>query len=125
MGFWIYMLMTDLLIPLTMIGFGCAFLKKAPNKINCVFGYRTTMSMKNRDTWDFAHQYCGKLWLRWGLILLPCSIIPMLFLIDKSTDEIGIFGAVLMFVQMIPLVGTIIPTERALKRTFQQNGKRK
>ena len=125
MGFWIYMLMMDLLIPLTMIGFGHTFLKKAPNKINCVFGYRTAMSMKNRDTWDFAHQYCGKLWLRWGLILLPCSVIPMLFLIGKNTDEIGILGTIIMFVQMLPLVGSIIPTERALKRTFDQNGKRK
>ncbi len=125
MGFWVYMLCMDLLIPLTMILFGRAFLKKSPNSINRVFGYRTAMSMKNRDTWDFAHQYCGKCWFLWGLILLPCSVIPMLFLFGKNTDEIGIFGAMLMFVQMIPLVGVIIPTEWALKRTFDQNGRRK
>jgi len=125
MGFWIYMLCMDLLIPLTMIGFGRFFLKRAPNQINCVFGYRTAMSMKNRDTWDFAHQYCGKLWLRWGLILLPCSMIPMLFLNGKSTYIIGILGVILTFLQMIPLVGSIISTERALKRTFDRNGKRK
>lgn len=125
MGFWIYMLCMDLLIPLTMLGFGRAFLKKAPNIINCVFGYRTAMSMKNRDTWNFAHQYCGRLWFLWGLILLPCSVIPMLFLLGKSTDEIGTFGAVMMFVQIIPLIGTIIPTERALRKTFDQNGVRK
>ena len=23
-------------------------------------GYRTSMSMKNKDTWEFAHKYCGK-----------------------------------------------------------------
>ena len=91
MGFWIYMLIMDLLIPLTMLGFGRAFLTKAPNKINWVFGYRTAMSMKNRDTWNFAHQYCGRLWFLWGLILLPCSVIPMLFLLGKSTDKIGFF----------------------------------
>ena len=125
MGFWIYMLIMDLLLPLTMILFGRAFLKKSPNSINQVFGYRTVISMKNRDTWDFAHQYCGKLWLRWGLILLPCSVTPMLFLLDKSADEIGILGAIIMFVQMIPLVGTIFSTEQALKRTFDQKGNRK
>lgn len=125
MGFWLYMLIMDLLIPLTMIGFGRAFLKQGPNSINSIFGYRTAMSMKNRDTWNFAHQYCGKLWLRWGLILLPCSILPMLFLMEKSTDEVGITGAAIMFVQMLPLVGSIIPTKRALKRTFDQNGNRK
>lgn len=125
MGFWIYMLCMDLLIPFTMILFGRTFLKKGPDSINRVFGYRTAMSMKNRDTWDFAHQYCGKLWFRWGLVLLPCSILPMLFLVEKSADEIGIIGAIIIFVQMIPLVSSIISTERALKRTFDRNGKRK
>lgn len=54
MGFWIFMLIMDLLIPFTMIGFGKMFLKKAPDQINYVFGYRTSMSMKNQDTWVFA-----------------------------------------------------------------------
>ena len=70
MGFWIFMLIMDLLIPFTMIGFGYIFLKKAPKNINTLFGYRTTMSMKNKDTWEFAHKYCGKLWYVWGMILL-------------------------------------------------------
>lgn len=51
MGFWFFMLIMDLLIPFTMIGFGKCFLKKAPDNINSVFGYRTSMSMKNKDTW--------------------------------------------------------------------------
>ena len=33
MGFWIFMLIMDLLIPFTMIGFGKIFLKKAPDQI--------------------------------------------------------------------------------------------
>ena len=70
MGFWIFMLIMDLLIPFTMIGFGYLFLKRTPKNINVLFGYRTTMSMKNRDTWEFAHRYCGKLWYMWGGILL-------------------------------------------------------
>ena len=49
------MLVMNLLIPATMAGFGRAFLKKAPGKINYAFGYRTSMSMKNKDTWDYAH----------------------------------------------------------------------
>ena len=46
MGFWIYMLIMDLILPFTMIGFGKYFIKKAPKEINGVFGYRTSMSMK-------------------------------------------------------------------------------
>ena len=29
-------------------------------QINDAFGYRTTRSMKNQETWRFAHQYSGK-----------------------------------------------------------------
>ena len=50
MEFWIFMLIMDLLLPFTMIGFGKYFMKKAPKEINSVFGYRTSMSMKNKDT---------------------------------------------------------------------------
>ena len=39
MGFWIFMLIMDLLLPFTMIGFGRYFMKKAPKEINSVFGY--------------------------------------------------------------------------------------
>ena len=48
MGFWIFVLIMDLLIPCVMIGFGKYFMKKAPNEINAMFGYRTSMSMKKK-----------------------------------------------------------------------------
>ena len=125
MGFWIFMLLMDLLIPLTMIGFGKFFLTKVPKNINAVFGYRTTMSMKNRDTWEYAHKYCGKLWFRCGLVLLPLSVIPLIFVLDGSIDEIGIVGGVVSAIQLVPFVGSIFPTEAALKRTFDKNGLRR
>lgn len=53
MGFWIYMLLMNLLLPFTMIGIGKYFMKKPPNAINRVFGYRTSMSMKNKEKWEF------------------------------------------------------------------------
>ena len=125
MGFWIFMLIMDLLIPFTMIGFGYIFLKKAPKNINTLFGYRTTMSMKNKDTWEFAHKYCGKLWYVWGMILLFLTVIPMLWVLGKSEDMIGTIGGILCGIQMIPLIGCIFPTEHALKRHFDANGNRR
>ena len=125
MGFWSFMLIMDLLIPLTMIGFGRYFIKNAPKEINSVFGYRTTMSMKNKDTWNFAHRFCGKLWFVLGVILLPVSTIPLLFVFGKSVDIIGTVGGIISFVQLFPLFGSIIPTEIALKRTFDKNGNRR
>ena len=67
-------------------------MKKAPDQINYVFGYRTSMSMKNQDTWVFAHHYCGKIWYICGLILLVVSLIVLLLVIGKSNDAIGNVG---------------------------------
>ena len=125
MGFWIFMLVIDLLIPLTMIGFGRLFLKKTPKDINALFGYRTSMSMKNADTWEFAHKFCGRIWFVGGLIMLPLSVIPLLFVIGSDTTAVSCVGSVVVFVQMIPLIGAIFPTEAALKKNFDENGKRR
>lgn len=125
MIFWVFMLIMDLLIPVTMIGFGRLFLTRAPKNINAAFGYRTAMSMKNKDTWEFAHKYCGKLWFKCGLILLPLSVAPVLFVRSKDTTTVGNVGLIVAAVQLIPLIGSIFPTEAALKKTFDQNGTRR
>ena len=124
MGFWIFMLIMNLLIPVTMIGFGKYFIKSAPGNINIVFGYRTSMSMKNQDTWEFAHTYCGKLWYKWGMILLVITVIAMLFLLGKSVDTISYWGGTICMIQLLPLIGGIGPTENALRKNFDKNGKR-
>ena len=125
MGFWIYMLFMDLLLPFIMIGFGRNCMKKTPNEINTVFGYRTPMSTKNKDTWEFAHKYFGKIWYISGLITLPTSIILMFFVIGKGTELVGTAGAIIMGVQLVPMLGSIFPTEIALRKNFDKNGERK
>lgn len=124
MGFWVFMLGMNLLIPATMIGFGKYFMKSVPESINIVFGYRTSMSMKNQDTWKFAHEYFGKLWFKWGKIALILTIIAMLFLLGKSVDTIGNWGGTICMIQLVALISAIGPTENALRRTFDKDGKR-
>ena len=116
MLFWFYMLIICLLIPFTMIGFGKSFLKNAPQKINTFFGYRTTMSMKNKDTWIFAHKYCGKIWLISGLIMLPISILIMVLIFNNSKGIIGMVGVVLCVIQTVPIFLSVLFTEKALKK---------
>lgn len=125
MGFWIFMFIVTLLIPVMMIVFGLIFLKNPPKEINWAYGYRTSMSMKNQDTWDFAHQYVGKIWFKWGIGVAVISVVVMLFVIGKDTDTVGWVGGGLAMVQILPLMGAIIPTEMALKRAFDKNGKRR
>lgn len=122
MKFWFFMLLINLIFPLTMIFWGKYFIKKAPKEINYIFGYRTKMSMKNKDTWNFAHHYFGKIWFTLGIIILPISIIVMLLIIGKSQNIIATVGGFLCAIQLIPVIVSIIPTEIALRKNFDKDG---
>ena len=96
-------------------------MKGGPKQINDAFEYRTTRSMKNQETWRFAHQYSGKIWLYSGLALLPISIAAMLFVYGKSVDMTGIAGLIIVIAQMIVMICAIPFTEAALKRNRTVN----
>ena len=88
MGFWVFMFCCDLLIPLVMLFAGRMMQHHPPRKINFVLGYRTARSMKNRETWVFAHRECGRLWQRWGWVELIATVVLMLlFLGEKFVVE--------------------------------------
>lgn len=46
----LYFWIINMIVPLSMIIFGCIFSKNAPKYTNHVYGYRTYMSMRNKDT---------------------------------------------------------------------------
>lgn len=125
MEFWIFMLIMELIIPFTMILMGKHFIQKPPKEINAIFGYRTSMSMKNKNTWNFAHNYCGKLWIRIGIALLPVTVIPMLFVIKRSYNIIGTIGIILSLIQILALIFPIVPTEKALRKQFDEYGNKR
>lgn len=125
LGYWLFMLAVSLVIPLTMIIFGRHFMHSPPKEINGSYGYRTSMSMKSRETWDFAHRYFGRLWFILGLILLPLSAAAMLFLLGESVKAIGNASLIIMGVQLLFLIIPIFPTERALKKNFDRFGFRR
>ncbi len=122
---WVFMLVVNLLLPATMLGFGRAFQNKPPKQINDFFGYRTAMSTKNKDTWVFAHRYFGRIWFVLGIITVIAVAVVFLFLLGKSIDTVGNVGGVTAMVQCVFLVAPILPTEIALRKTFDKWGSRK
>lgn len=125
MGFWLFCTVSCLLVPAVMLYFGWRFLKKPPKHINSFYGYRTSRSMKNQQTWDFAHQVCGRLWFRWGLVLLPLSLLAMLLVPGKDAEELGLWLMGVTVIQVVVLLGSIVPVERALKKNFDQFGRKR
>lgn len=123
MGFWIFMLVIALLLPGVMVLFGQVFLRRPPQQINGVYGYRTRRSMASQATWDFAHRTCGRLWFAWGLVLLPVSAALMLPVLGRAEDVVGLWGTVLVVLQLVFLFLTLGLTEGALKRHFDEAGR--
>lgn len=122
MWFWWFMFSCDLLIPVLMILCGRMMWKHPPKNINGVIGYRTSRSMKNMDTWIFAHHYSGKLWWKLGWITLFPSAAIHIPLYGVSDDAIAIAGGILAALQIVVLVGSVFQTEKVLKETFTEEG---
>lgn len=108
-----------------MLIFGRIMWKHTPKNINYIFGYRTTRSMKNNDTWKFAHHYCGQLWWKLGIIMLVPTVFAHIPFYDSNENTIGIVTTIIMTIQIINLIASIFSTERKLKNTFNDDGTRK
>lgn len=116
------MLICDLILPLMLMFFGKSFEKNPPPEINDWMGYRTKMSKKNINTWNFAHRYWGKITFVFGLAALPVSTALMLLVTGKSETEIGIMGGAVCFLQIAMIFVTMFLTEKALKKNFDNEG---
>ncbi len=121
------MLVMNLLTPLVMIIYGRVFEKKPPKiaRSKFAFGYRTVMSMRNEETWEYAHRFFGKLWFRFGIAVGLISIIVLFFFIGKDKDTVGFAGMIICYVQLVAMLLPVIPTELALRRRFDKYGNRK
>lgn len=122
MGFWIFMTAVSMMTPLLMIMAGYWFVRHPPETINQVYGYRTAMSRKNQQTWDFAQRYFGRLWWKagWGMGIL--TVLAMLFVKGRSDNTVGLALGIWEFLQCAVLVLTVPVVERALKKRFDGNG---
>ena len=123
--FWLFMLAMEMLIPGSMVLLGRSFAKNPPGEINGGYGYRTTRSMKNRETWEFAQRYSGRFWVRAGRPVLAVSLLWMVLLFGREVDTVAHLGLLLTGLQMVPFLAVIPATERALKREFDDFGRKR
>lgn len=122
MAMWIFMFIMALPVPMIMIIIGKYMLSTGYKQISDWIGYRTELSKRNMDTWAFAQKYYGRLLYKPGFICLIFVLIVMVSLLGKSTDAVAVGGAVAEILPVGYMLIVIIPTERALKRTFNQDG---
>lgn len=122
----IILFLLGITVPLLILIFGVLMIVRPPRDVKTIVAYRSTMSLKNRDTWYFAHAVCGKLWCVLGVLLLLLSALAQ-FLILRTGNEtlLTISTIALAVIQTLALIGTLPIVERRLKKAFHSNGRRR
>ena len=109
------MVHTIFIIPLLITFVGFLMYKNPPKKINWFLGYRTIKSMKNEKIWKEANQYCGKLWIKLGIIMLLISSLIFTLLHFKLIILSETIIAIIILSQVIILVLSISIVENKIK----------
>jgi len=89
-----------------------------PKKINCYYGYRTKLSMKNQDTWNEANRFAANLLLIGSIAYFPLVIVYMIFIQDREMQMWA--SAVSLFCL---LLGVLFITEWQLKNYLTNQAK--
>jgi uncharacterized membrane protein len=95
---------------------GYIFFKKPPKKINHLYGYRTSSSMKTQERWDFAQKHSAKLIYRYGIYMILISLLGLVLPISESFGAILSVGIMLVFVFL--MLGRV---EKDLKEKFGEH----
>lgn len=106
---------TIFLIPILILFVGAMMFKHPPKKINLIIGFRTKESMKDEKAWIFANQYCGKLWIKIGIIMLLISICIYGLIHFKLLILTEIFATIFILLQVAVIVIATFIVENKLK----------
>jgi uncharacterized membrane protein len=111
----LHLLIGPLLLVLSLI-----FFYFPPKKINLIYGHRTTLSMKNQDTWNEANK-------RSPYMMLLVSAITCIFQLIGTVFNIA-FDKTILYATIFLVAGLIIGgilIEQQLKTIFDKDGNRK
>ena len=73
--------------------------------------------MKNEEIWEIANKYCGKLWIKIGLIMLVIVFGLSIFTYFKIITFSETFLTIIMFCEVIPLLLSGLKVENKIKNS--------
>lgn len=111
-------------MPVVMLTCGGWFVTSPPDDINGLVGYKTRMSVKNGDTWAYAHRVSGICWIVGGILSLICSFALAYLLISGQAEGDSCYYVLMAVqgIQLFLLLAAIPITEHMLKRRFNPDG---
>lgn len=88
-----------------------------PKKINALYGYRTNKSKLNEDVWQFANSFFTREFVKYSAISLVAALLLVYLKPAISWQP--------MAIMLLSLAVSVIKTEQALNKNFDEEGKRK
>lgn len=108
-----------LLVPVIMFAVGVKWRINPPAFKTGRLAYRTEATERSEEVWYFAHGYCAKLFLRYGLILAVLSTLYMVFI--KSYQQYYLW---VLLAQMLVFCICVFLMDMFTKNLFDENGVR-
>ena len=102
-----------ILTGLTFVIAGIIIIIIPPKKINSLYGYRTSSSMKSQERWDFSQKYAAQELIKFGAILTLSSISGLVYDFSENISTIMGLGFIL-----IAVIFLILKIEKAIKIRF-------
>lgn len=103
-----------------MMFFSLIYVYFPPKKINMMYGHRTSLSMKNQDTWVEANKRSALMML---LVSVMICIFQLIGIVFKVNQEKTILYATIFLVAGL-IIGLFI-VEKQLRSIFDKDGNRK
>lgn len=85
-----------------------------PKKINQIYGYRTSSSMKDKRSWGFAQNCAAKEMIKLGVAFTLISFIGLIF---NPDENLAMVLGVTLIIAMVTIF--IIRVEKAIKKNFR------
>jgi uncharacterized membrane protein len=112
-------MVVNIIMSVTMILGGYSMRYYAKKPVNRVIGFRTSRSMKNRDTWYFANKKCGDIWLVMGVVSLVVTLASIFALMPDISDKAGEYvQAVIAILQFAAIMLSGLYVQLQLKKKF-------
>ena len=91
-----------------------------PKKINLIYGHRTSMSIKNQNTWKEANKRSTYMMLLVSALTCILQLIGIVFNINQETTIL--YPSIFLVAGLI--IGVLV-IEKQLKTIFDKDGNRK
>ena len=109
----------SLIVGICLSIFGFSLIKYPPEDINSVMGYKTPLSMRNKDTWNASQKHCGFIMIIFGVINAIFGIWALIQPVASNEDSMQ------LLLLLISAISIFLIEEIHLFKLFHMNGSRR